>query len=231
MSASHPAPESRRMPLPERLGLHRPELRAWAMYEWATTGMWAVIVATIFPIYYQTVAAAGLPGPVAIRNFALATTLGIVLVALAAPVLGAITDRAAIKKPLLAAFAGIGIAASGLLFFVSEGDWLMGLAFFVLVNIGANGSIVFYDALLPHVARAHEVDRVSTGAFAIGYLGAGLLLAFCLLMIQAPGLFGLPEGTLPVRLSFVAVAAWWAVFSVPLLRRVPEPPPEALPGR
>jgi MFS transporter, UMF1 family len=230
MSASHPVPEPRPMPLPERLGLHRPELRAWAMYEWATTGMWAVIVATIFPIYYQSVAAAGLPGPVAIRNFALATTLGIVLVALAAPVLGAITDRAAIKKPLLAAFAGIGIAASGLLFFVTEGDWLLGLAFFVLVNIGANGSIVFYDALLPHVARAHEVDRVSTGAFAIGYLGAGLLLAFCLLMIQAPGLFGLPEGTLPVRLSFVAVAAWWAVFSVPLFRRVAEPPPEALPG-
>jgi MFS transporter, UMF1 family len=230
MSAPPPAREPESVPILERLGLHRVELRAWAMYEWATTGMWAVIVATIFPIYYQTVAAAGVPGPVALRNFALATTLGIVLVAVAAPVLGAITDRAALKKPLLATFAGVGIAGSGLLFFVAEGDWLMGLGFFVLVNIGANGSIVFYDALLPHVARPHEVDRVSTGAFAIGYLGAGLLLAFCLLMIQAPGLFGLPEGTLPVRLSFLAVAVWWAVFSVPLLRRVAEPVPEALPG-
>jgi MFS transporter, UMF1 family len=218
------------MPILERLGLHRSELRAWAMYEWATTGMWAVVVATIFPIYYQTVAAAELPGPIAVRNFAIATSLGIVLVAVAAPILGAITDRAGIKKPLLAAFAGVGIVASGLLFLVREGDWAMGLAFFVLVNIGANGSIVFYDALLPHVARPHEVDRVSTGAFAVGYLGAGLLLAFCLLMIQAPGLFGLPEGTLPVRLSFVAVALWWAAFSLPLLMRVAEPQPEALPG-
>lgn len=218
------------MPLLERLGLHRPELRAWAMYEWAVTGMWAIIVATVFPIYYQTVAAAGLPGTVAVRNFAFATTLGIVSVAVVAPIMGAITDRAAIKKPLLGAFAAVGIAGCGMLFFVQQGDWFLGLAFFVLINIGANGSMVFYDALLPHVARPHEVDRVSTGAFAVGYLGAGLLLAFSLLMIQVPGLFGLPEGTLPARLSFIAVGVWWAVFSIPLFLRVAEPPPEALPG-
>lgn len=219
-----------RMPLPERLGLHRPELRAWAMYEWATTGMWAVIVAAIFPIYFQSVLAADLTGAEATRNFAWATTLGIVLIAVAAPLMGAITDRAAIKKPLLGAFAALGIAGCGLLFFVTEGDWALGLAFFVLVNIGANGSIVFYDALLPHVARPSEVDRVSTGAFAVGYLGAGLLLAFCLLMIQMPHLFRLPEGTLPVRLSFVAVAIWWAVFSLPLFLRVREPGAELAPG-
>ncbi len=218
------------MPLLERLGLHRPELRAWAMYEWATTGMWAVVVATVFPIYFQNVAAAELPGADATRNFAIATTLGIVLVAVVAPVLGAITDRAAIKKPLLAAFAGLGVAATGMLFFVQEGDWLLGLAFFVLVNVGANGSIVFYDALLPHIARPHEVDRVSTGAFAIGYLGAGLLLTFCLLMIQMPEFFGIPEGTLAPRLSFLAVAVWWAVFSIPIFRRVAEPVAELAPG-
>jgi MFS transporter, UMF1 family len=214
----------------ERLGLHRRELRAWAMYEWATTGMWAVIVATVFPIYYQTVAAADVPGPIAVRNFAYATTLGIVLVAVVAPLLGAITDRAAIKKPLLAAFAALGISAAGLLFFVERGDWFIGLVFFVLVNIGVNGSTVFYDALLPHIARRHEVDRVSTGAFAIGYLGAGLLLTFCLVMIQRPDLFGIPEGTLPARLSFVAVAVWWAAFSLPLFLRVREPPAEIAPG-
>lgn len=218
------------MPLLERLGLHRPELRAWAMYEWATTGMWAVIVATVFPIYYQSVAAAELDGPRALQYFGYATTLGIVLVAVAAPVMGAMTDRAAIKKPLLAAFATLGVAGAGLLFFVQEGNWLLGLGFFVVVNIGANGSIVFYDALLPHVARSHEVDRVSTGAFAVGYLGAGLLLAFCLLMIQMPHLFGLPDGTLPARLSFVAVAVWWAVFTLPLLRTVSEPPAALAPG-
>jgi MFS transporter, UMF1 family len=219
-----------RLPLLERLGLHRPELRAWAMYEWATTGMWAVIVATIFPIYYQTVAAHGLPGATATQHFATATTLGIALVAVIAPILGAITDRAAIKKPMLGLFAAVGIAGAGLLFFVQEGDWMMGLTFFVLVNIGVNGSTVFYDALLPHIAKPKEVDRVSAGAFAIGYLGAGLLLAFCLLVIMQPGWFGLPEGTLPSRLSFIAVAVWWAAFSLPLFFRVREPAPEVIPG-
>lgn len=213
----------------ERLGLHRPELRAWAMYEWATTGMWAVIVTTIFPIYYQTVAAAELSGPKATQYFATATTLGIVLVAVIAPVLGAITDRAAIKKPLLGVFAAIGISGAGLLFFVQEGDWMMGLTFFVLVNIGVNGSTVFYDSLLPHIASPKEVDRVSTGAFAIGYLGAGLLLAGCLIVILQPNLFGIPEGTLPSRIAFLAVATWWVLFSLPLFFRVREPQAELAP--
>jgi MFS transporter, UMF1 family len=218
------------MPLLERLGLHTRQIRAWAFYEWATTGMWAVIVAAVFPIYYRSVLAVELAGPIAVRNFAFATTLGILLIGLTAPILGAITDRAAIKKPLLASFAALGISGCALLFFVDQGQWQLGLAFFVLVNLGANGSIVFYAALLPHVARPHEMDRVSTGAFALGYLGAGLLLAFSLLMIQAPHLFGLPAGTLPVRLSFLAVAVWWAVFSIPLFRHVPEPVPEFEPG-
>jgi MFS transporter, UMF1 family len=226
----HPEDPSSRIPFLERLGLHRPELRAWAMYEWATTGMWAVIVTTVFPIYFQNVAAVDLPGEIATRNFALATTLGIVLVALVAPLLGAVTDRAPLKKRLLAAFAALGVAGAGLLFFVEQGDWLLGLFFFVLVNIGVNGSTVFYDSLLPYIASREEVDRVSTGAFAVGYLGAGLLLAFCLVLILNPGLFGVPEGTLPSRISFVLVAIWWAVFSIPLLTRVAEPPVEVVPG-
>ena len=215
------------MPLLERLGLHRPELRAWAMYEWATTGMWAVIVTAIFPIYYQSVLAAELPAADARWNFSIATTLGIVLIAVVAPLMGAITDRAAIKKPLLGAFAALGIAGCVMLAFVAEGDWFLGLAFFVLINIGANGSVVFYDAILPHVARPHEVDRVSTGAFAVGYLGAGLLLAFCLLLIQQPVWFGLPaEGTLPARIAFALVGVWWLAFTLPLLLRVKEPAAE-----
>lgn len=209
----------------ERLGLHRPELRAWAMYDWALTGMWAVIVATVFPIYFQTVAAAELPGPVATRHFAVATALAVFLIALAAPILGALTDYAAIKKRLLGIFAGIGITAVACLFFIERGDWLLALFLFALVNIGANGSTVFYDALLPHIARDDEVDRVSTGGFAIGYLGAGLLLAFTLALVERPDWFGLPEGTLPVRLAFLAVALWWVLFSIPLFRRVAEPVP------
>jgi UMF1 family MFS transporter len=119
---------------------------------------------------------------------------------------------------------------------VQRGDWLLASVLFVLANIGANGSFVFYDALLPHVARPEELDRVSTAGYALGYVGGGLLLALDLLLIQRPDLFGLPSGegltpeqaTLPSRLAFLSVALWWGLFSLPLVLRVPEPP---LPAR
>lgn len=215
-----------KMPLLEKLGLHRPELRSWAMYEWAITGMYAVIVTAVFPIYFASVAAADLSGGRTSQVYALANTVGIFVVGLAAPLLGALTDTNPIKKRLLGTFAGIGAAAVCGLFFVEEGGWVLGVALFIVVNIGVNASTVFYDSLLPHVARRDEVDRVSTGAFAVGYVGSGLLLVVGLLIIQAPGLFGIPDGTLPSRIVFVLTGLWWGGFTLPLLRRVPEPEPE-----
>src|SRR5262249_21834995 len=111
------------------------------------------------------------------------------------------------------------------------GDWILASVLFILANIGANGSFVFYDALLPHVAREDEIDRVSTAGYALGYLGGGTLLALNLAWILKPAWFGLPSGndlpmaqaTLPSRLSFLSVAVWWLVFSIPLFRRVREP--------
>jgi UMF1 family MFS transporter len=117
------------------------------------------------------------------------------------------------------------------MFFIYRGDWLLALVLFMVANIGASGSFVFYDSLLPHVARHHEMDRLSTTGYALGYLGGGILLAFNLAWIQKPDWFGLPAGeglteaqaTLPTRLAFLSVALWWLVFSIPLFRRVREP--------
>jgi MFS transporter, UMF1 family len=103
----------------------------------------------------------------------------------------------------------------------------------VLSLIGVAGSFVFYEALLPHIARGEEIDRVSTAGYALGYVGGGILLALNLAWIQKPALFGLPAGpgldeaaaTLPARLAFVSVAVWWLLFAIPLFRRVPEPAP------
>ncbi len=209
----------------EKLGLHRPELRAWAMYDWAITGFYAVVVVTVFPIYFQQVAAADLPATLATQHFATATTIALILVAGIAPVVGAITDYIAIKKRLLGTFAGIGVAAVAGMYFIHEGQWVLAATLFILANIGANGSMIFYDAMLPHIAKQDEIDRVSTAGFAIGYCGATVLLGFCLVMIMEPQIFGLPtDSTLPTRLSFIAVAIWWAAFTVPLFLRVSEPP-------
>ncbi|MGM0818340.1 MAG: MFS transporter [Actinomycetota bacterium] len=223
-------PPEAAQPLLERLGLHRRELRAWALYDWATTGLYVVIVTAVFPVYYQTVAADGLAPAIASQRYALATTLGIVLVALPAPFIGALTDQTPAKKRLLASFMLLGVGATSALFYVERGDWRLALGMFVLVNIGVNGSTIFYDALLPHVAGSDEVDQVSAGASAVGYVGATILLLASVVVIEFPGLLGIDEGTLPARITFLATALWWLLFTLPLLRVVPEPRPRIVPG-
>ncbi|APW60896.1 MFS transporter [Paludisphaera borealis] len=213
------------------LGLNRPELRAWAMYDWANSAMVCTIITAVFPIYYSTVACKGLEPSVASGRLAVATTIGMILIAVVSPILGAYADHTARKKKLLGIFLAIGLTAVAAMYFIHTGDWLLASVLFILANIGANGSFVFYDALLPHIARPDEIDRVSTAGYALGYVGGGLLLALNLAWILNPQWFGLPSGkgltdaqtTLPTRLAFVSVAVWWFIFSIPLFRRVSEP--------
>jgi MFS transporter, UMF1 family len=207
----------------ERLGLGRKDVRAWAMYDWANSTFWTTIVAAVFPIYYRTVAAAGQTDAVATSRYAWATTLAILIVAILAPLLGAIADYTAIKKRLLGLFLTVGASATAGMYWITEGDWQLALVLFVIGNVGVSGSIVFYESLLPHLVDEKELDRVSSAGFAVGYLGGGTLLAINLLMIQRPDLFGIPDAAVATRLAFVSVAVWWVVFSVPLFRHVAEP--------
>jgi UMF1 family MFS transporter len=94
---------------------------------------------------------------------------------------------------------------------------------FVVGNIGVSGAFTFYDSLLPHIARQDELDRVSSAGYALGSLGGGLLLAINLLWIARPHWFGMADASVASRLSFFSVAVWWAVFSIPIFRTVPEP--------
>lgn len=207
----------------DRLGLGRRDLRAWAMYDLANSAFQTTIIAAVFPIYYNRVVAADLPGAQATSRFAWATTIAILIVAIVAPLLGAIADYAAMKKKLLAVFVAIGATASAAMFWIQRGDWQLALVLFVIGNVGVAGSIVFYESLLPHLVPEDQLDRVSSAGYAIGYLGGGVLLAINLLMIMKPGLFGIPNSGVATRLTFVSVAVWWALFSIPLFRHVPEP--------
>jgi UMF1 family MFS transporter len=211
------------MRLMERLGLGRRDLRAWAMYDWANSAVQTTIIAAIFPIYFQKVAAAGTPGPVAAARFAWATTIAIVIVAVTAPLLGAMADHAAVKKKMLAVFLALGAGACAGMFFITRGDWQLALILFIVANVGVAGSIVFYDSLLPHLAAGEELDRVSTAGYAIGFLGGGTLLAINILMMSKPEWFFLPNREVAVRASLASVAVWWVMFSIPLFRNVPEP--------
>ena len=216
----------------QRLGIDQPIPRAWAMYDWANSAMVTTIITAVFPVYFAEVAAKGLPQAEATGRYALATTIALSIVAVLAPFLGALADVRPLKKRLLLSFASLGIGSVACLFFVQQGDWFLALTLFVLANIGAAGSITFYDALLPHVVEPEGMDQLSSTGFALGYLGGGLVLALNLAWIQRPDLFGLPSGeglsgsaaTLPSRLAFLSVAVWWGLFTIPLARRVPEPP-------
>ncbi len=198
---------------------YRRRIRAWTMYDWANSAFATTILAAVLPIYYSQVAGATLPSAaVATAYWSAGLSVSLFIVALLSPILGTVSDVMRGKKRFLSLFAGLGILATGLLVLVDTGDWLLASVLFVFGRIGFTAANVFYDALLPHVAREEDCDVVSTRGYAMGYLGGGLLLALNIVMIQ------LLPGTWGPRISFLSVAVWWAVFSIPIFTRVPEPP-------
>ena len=207
-----------------RVGLSRPELRAWAMYDWANSAFWSTVVTAVFPPFFSSYAAYGLEPVAATARFAWATTIAAVIIAVLGPVLGVVADFHAMKKRLLAIFMILGVTATLAMAAIGQGSWTFALVVFMLGNIGVATSQVFYDSLLPHIARPGEIDRVSTAGFAIGFFGGGIVLLANLAWILSPSTFGLPDTVAAIKLSFVSVAVWWFCFSLPLLRRVPEPP-------
>ena len=215
-----------------RLGIERADARAWALYDWANSAFYTVIITAVFPIYFQKVAGAGLPEGEALRRYSLILGLSTGVAGLAAPALGALADFSGRRKLLLGISTALGVLATAAMFFVDQGEWVLASVLLALANAGMVVCLVGYDALLTHVAGEDDVDVLSTTGYGLGYLGGGLLLGLALLGIARPALFGLPHGaglspeeeTLPVRLAFLATGAWWALFSIPLFLRVKEPP-------
>jgi UMF1 family MFS transporter len=212
------------------LGLHRKELRAWALYDWANSAFATTVMAAVLPIYYVQVAGSTLPSNVALSYWAYTAAAALLIIVLASPILGAMADFMGAKKRFLAAFMLLGVAATLGLSFVGTGHWRLASALYILGNIGFTGSIVFYASLLPHIASDEEMDRVAAGGWAVGYVGGGLLLAVNAAMIVRPEWFGLPDQAAASRASFASVAVWWGLFSIPLFRHVAEPPRRIDPG-
>ena len=207
------------------LGLQRRELRAWALYDWANSAFVTTMMAAVLPVYYHQVAAAGLPENLRTVYWGYTQTIGLLIIAVISPLLGAVADCLGAKKKFLGGFASLGVAGSALLYFAGEGAWAFASFAFILGHVGFGASEVFYESLLPHIARPGEVDRVSAGGYAVGYAGGGLLLAAQLAAIIFPASFGLADRAEASRVAFVSVAVWWALFTLPLLFWVREPRP------
>lgn len=207
------------------------ETLAWACYDWANSAFATSIMAGFFPVFFKQYWCTGVEVSTSTFRLGLANSSGSMIVIFLAPLLGAMADQAGAKKKFLFFFAAIGVVMSAGLSTVAQGAWLMASLFYIFGIIGFSGSNVFYDSLLVNVASPGTSDRVSALGFAMGYLGGGLLFAVNVLMTLKPGLFGLTDAAQAVRLSFLSVAVWWAVFSLPLLLWVKEPAPPAAPVR
>ncbi len=204
---------------------HKRSITAWTLYDWANSSFATSVMGAILPNYFGAYIASG--NNVTLWGYTVA--IGSLLAALISPILGAIADFKASKKKFLGAFAALGIFSTALLFFIDKPEqWLLCCILYILGTIGFAGSLVFYDSLLPHVAKEDEMDQVSSKGYAMGYIGGGLLLLVNIVMIFfGPKLtpqLGEREATmLWMRLSIASVAIWWAVFSIPIFRRVHEP--------
>ena len=204
---------------------HKLAIRAWTMYDWANSSFATTMMAAVLPVFFATLGNPGDSPAMMTSRWGFTTALAALIAAVISPLLGAIADFQGSKKKFLAVFMGLGVVATALLFFPNQpGDWFLASFIFVFANIGFAGSLVYYDALLPHVARADEIDQVSSRGYMMGYIGGGILLAVNLVMIMfVPTWIPSLGAGLMTRLSFVTVAIWWFAFSLPLFKRVKEP--------
>jgi UMF1 family MFS transporter len=188
-------------------------------------------MAAMYPPFFRSLAvSAGIPENTATAYWGYTASIALAIVALSAPVLGAVADHAGLRKRFLVVFAAAGIGATAAAGITGDASWLLAAGLYVIANVGFAGGNVFYESLLPSVARPEELDRVSARGYAMGYLGGGLLLVVNAAWVVRPSLFGMPDSTFAVKASFLSVALWWAVFSIPLFRSVPEPPADRRPG-
>lgn len=201
---------------------------SWAFYDWGNSAFATTIMAGFFPIFFKQYWNADQSVNESTLHLGAANAIASIVIVVLAPLLGAIADKGNVRKKFLLFFASLGVVMTGSLYFVAQGDWVVAITLFVFATIGFMGGNVFYDALIMAVAPDKKVDFVSALGYGLGYLGGGLLFALNVFMTLNPQIFGLSDAGEAVRVSFVMVAVWWAVFSIPLLLFVKEPQPTSV---
>ena len=190
---------------------------SWALYDWANSAFATTVMAGFFPVFFKQYWATDLSATDSTFWLGLANSLAAAIVVLFAPLLGVWCDRVGMKKRLLGLFALLGVLMTGGLFLVSQGAWQLALLLYIAAMLGFSGGNVAYDAMLPRLADGGSLERLSALGFAMGYAGGGLLFAINVWMVLDPQLFGLADAGEAVRWSFLIVALWWALFSLPVL--------------
>jgi UMF1 family MFS transporter len=196
-------------------------IRAWLMYDWANSAFATTMMAAVLPIFYSDVAASTLSDPTKATSYwGFTQTIAMLIVAVLAPILGAVADESGSKTKFLRVFTYIGVLASAAFVLVGKGDYILASILFIFGTVGFSGGNAFYDAMLSDLVEPKRRDYVSSQGYMYGYIGGGLLLVLNLAMIQKPSLFGFPDTVTGIYVSFASVAVWWFVFSLPIFRHV-----------
>jgi MFS transporter, UMF1 family len=200
------------------------QILSWALYDWGNSAYSTTVMAGFFPIFFKQYWSQG--SSVTETTGLLGTTISIssLLIALLSPLLGVIADHRGWKKMFCLLFTLCGALACAWMGFISQGEWLLALLAYGVAMMAYNAASVFYDSLLPSVAKDGEQNYTSALGYALGYLGGGVLFSINVVMFLSPSLFGLPDGVTAVKASFLTVSVWWLVFSWPLWRHVHEAP-------
>ena len=193
------------------------------MYDWANSAFATTVMAGFFPVFFKQYWSIGADATVSTARLGLGNSIAGLVVALCAPILGAIADKGGARKKFLLFFAFMGIVMTMGLYLVSRGNWPMAVLLYVLATVGFSGGNIFYDALITGITTDDKIDMVSSLGFSMGYLGGGLLFAVNVWMTLRPETFGFPDAGEAVRFSFLMVGIWWAVFSIPIFLFVKEP--------
>jgi len=196
---------------------------SWALYDWANSAFATTVMAGFFPIFFKDFWSQGTPATVSTFWLGVSVATASLLTSVMAPVLGAFADRGAARKRFLLAFVVFGVLMTTGLYAVEAGRWPLAAGLYTLASVGFYGANVFYDSLIVSVSDEASVHIVSGRGYALGYLGGGLLFLLNVIMVQHPRAFGLSSPAGAVQFSFLTVAIWWTVFSIPIFLRVDEP--------
>ena len=197
---------------------------SWMMYDWANSAH-SVIVVTLLPIFFDSVAGYTADSVSSMSTWGYATSIAMAIVALAAPFLGVFGDIRGMRKRLFALFMGVGVVAVALLSFTPLMDFTSStaaagrvagliLALYIVSVIGFDASAIYYDAFLTDITTEDRMDRVSTMGYGLGYIGGSTIPLVIFLVMN---LVGIPMLTC-LAVIFAVTAVWWLGFSLPLLK-------------
>ena len=218
--------------------VYRRRITAWSWYDWADHAYITTLASAFFPPYLVAIAA---PAFIAAgkstsdaaamtlaRNsasdaYALTVSIALFCAAILSPVIGAYADITGRRKRMLIVVTGAGGVLASMMFTLTTGMWLLGLALYFATQIAINITLGLNSSLLPHLARADDMARVSSLGYAMGYIGGGVLLALNTVLFLFADKIGL-DSNLAVRIAFLSVGIWWIAFMLPMALNVPEPP-------